>query len=70
VRYKVRLKNEAAEMAVENRGTLTRILWNELHWGQLRVFTTISGGGKRGVYGDGKVDENPVGGAARGGQQA
>jgi hypothetical protein len=64
------LKSEAAEMAVENRDTHTKILWNEMHWGQLSVLTMISGGGKRGVYGDGMVDENPVGGAARRGQQA
>jgi hypothetical protein len=64
------LKSEAAEMAVENRDTLTKILWNEEHWGQFAVLTTISGGGKRGVYGDGMVEENPVGGAARGTQQA
>ena len=58
------------EMAVENRDTLNRIFWNEVHCGQLRVVTTISGGGKRGVYGDGVVEENPAGGFARGGQQA
>jgi hypothetical protein len=69
-KYKWRLKSEAVEMAVENRDTLTRILWNEVRWRQVPVLTVISGGGKRGVYGNGMVDENPVGGAARGGQQA
>jgi hypothetical protein len=68
--YKGRLKSEAVEMAVENRDTLSRILWNEVRWRQVPVLTVISGGGKRGVYGNGMVDENPVGGAARGGQQA
>ena len=65
-----RLKSEAVEMAVENRDTLDRIFWNEVHWGQLPVVTMISGGGKRGVHGDGMVDENPAGSTARGGQQA
>jgi len=68
--YKGRLKSEAVEMAVENRDTLNMILWDEVGWRQIPVLTAISGGGKRGAYGDGMVDENPAGGATRGGQQA
>jgi hypothetical protein len=57
-------------MAVENHDTLTTILRNEVIYGQVALITVISGGGKRGVYGDGVVEENPAGGFARGGQQA
>jgi hypothetical protein len=57
-------------MAVENHDTLTMILRNEVIYGQVALITVISGGGKRGVYGDGVVEENPAGGFARGGQQA
>jgi hypothetical protein len=64
------LKSEAVEMAVENRDTLNRILRNEECSGQLSLMTMVSGGGKRGVYGDGVVDKNPAGYDARGGQQA
>jgi hypothetical protein len=64
------LKSATVEKAVENRDTLNTILWNEECWGRLPLITVVSGGGKRGVYGDGVVDENPAGYAARGGQQA
>jgi hypothetical protein len=57
-------------MAVENHDILTTILRNEVIYGQVALITVISGGGKRGVYGDGVVEENPAGGFARGGQQA
>jgi hypothetical protein len=64
------LKSETVEMAVENRDTLNMILWNEVYWGQVSLVTAISGGGKRGAYGDGVVDENSAGDAERGDQQA
>jgi len=55
-------------MAVENRDTLNRILWNEVVWGRVPLADLISGGGKRGVYAGGMVNENSVGGAERGSQ--
>jgi hypothetical protein len=68
--YKGRLKSETVEMAVENRDTLNKILWNGVLGLGDALTSAISGGGKRGVYGDGVVDKNSVGGAERRGQQA
>ena len=62
MRYKGRLKSETVEMAVENRDTLNKILWKEVLGVGDIPSSAISGGGKRGVYGDGVVDENSVGG--------
>jgi hypothetical protein len=64
------LKSETVERAVENRDTLNKFLWNRVLGLREALSIAISGGGKRGVYGDGMVDENSVGGAKRGGQQA
>ena len=68
--YKRRFKSETVEMAVENRDTLDNILWNVVLGVGDSLTSMISGGGKRGVHGDGMVDENSAGGAERGGQQA
>jgi hypothetical protein len=57
------LKIGTVEVAVENRDTLNKILWKEVLGVGESPPGLISGGGKRGVYGDGVVDENSVGGA-------